>query len=163
MKSLIVRPEFENEMPIYPVVENVPHMPRRNFKNLDNSLPITVNIIQPDNGGGVRDIARVAGEAFVAMKAHQDENGNNISLHYASNEKVDSLQDEVETLKEKTSNVEENFATKNELQNYVNQEEMSEKVREIEQAAMYGARMAIENYGLPNMDFATADDIDDLF
>ena len=168
MKSLIVKPEvkceFENEMPIYPIVEEVPHMPQRNFKNHNNPLPITVNIIQQDNGGGVRDIARVAGEAFVAMKAHQDEYGNNISQHYAPNDKVNSLQEEVDTLKERALEGERTFATKNELENYVNQEEMNTRVREVEQAAIQGAKFAIENYGVANqMDFATEDDIDDLF
>lgn len=82
-----------------------------------------------------------------------------ISETYASNEKVENLKSEVENLKENA----ENFAEKNELENFVSHEQMSEKVQQVEQAAIYGAKMAIETYGLPKMDFATAEDIDDLF
>jgi len=42
-------------------------------------------------------------------------------------------------------------------------EKSAKEVQQVEQAAIYGAKMAIETYGLPKMDFATAEDIDDLF
>ena len=147
MKNLIVRPE-EN---FYPVVIEDNEIQTHDSKK----IPVQITVIQPKNN----DVARYAGEAFAAIRAQQDEYGRKISETYASNEKVENLKSEVETLKENA----ENFAEKAELENFVSHEQMSEKVQQVEQAAIYGAKMAIETYGLPEMEFATAEEIDDLF
>lgn len=59
--------------------------------------------------------------------------------------------------------ISETYASNEKVENFVSHEQMREKVQQVEQAAIYGAKMAIETYGLPKMDFATAEDIDDLF
>lgn len=151
MQNLTVRPE-EN---FYPVSVEENQFKAHALTPNQIPVPVQITVIQPKNN----DVARYAGEAFAAMRAQQDEYGRKISETYASNEKVETLKSEVENLKENA----ENFAEKNELENFVSHEQMSEKVQQVEQAAIYGAKMAIETYGLPKMDFATAEDIDDLF
>lgn len=153
MQNLIVRPEHEKDF--YPVIVEDNKIQTHALAPNQIPVPVQITVIQPKNN----DIARYAGEAFAAIRAQQDEYGNKISETYASNEKVENLKSEVETLKEHA----ENFAEKTELENFVSHDQMNEKVQQVEQAAMYGTKIALENYGLPEENFATAADIDNLF
>lgn len=153
MQNLIVRPEHEKDF--YPVIVEDNKIQTHALAPNQIPVPVQITVIQPKNN----DIARYAGEAFAAIRAQQDEYGNKISETYASNEKVENLKSEVETLKENA----ENFAEKVELENFVSHDQMNEKVQQVEQAAMYGTKIALENYGLPDNTFATAADIDNLF
>lgn len=206
MKNLIVKPD--NYYPVEIETEE-----NRHFAEIaphftpHHSVPVKITVVQPEKP---RDIARLAGEAFTAIKAQQDEYGNNIARTYANREDFEQVKFDVKDLKAKNTienaeklssaknislsgdaegsvafdgssdanisvNVKnadkathdsegnvitENYATKNELQDYIRQEEMTNKIQEVEQAAVYGATMVINSLA---QNFATAEDIDSLF